>query len=664
MKRCPECRKDYLDDSLLYCLDDGTALVQGTVGDEPATAILSGDAITGDDRTREFAGQRTAVGEPSSLRKFVDRRNVLLGAAAVLMVVIGAVGARYLLPKAVFSSSAPVVHFQIDAPPGTQSPRASRVSPDGRNIALVIHFGGRQQIFLRSLESSELVPLPGAEGDANGIVMGPPAWSPDSRSIFFGSKGKFRKLDIGGGGLQVLADIPKDIRSAIYSSWASDGTIYFSGGGKIYTLPSNGGEPTVLLSPDLEKQERSFDIPTILPDGRHLLVWIASSNPEVQGSWIVAVDGKRVKRVMNSAEHAVFAQTNEGPHLTFIRSGSIYAQAFDLSSFELTGKEKRIVEKVPTQGGSSAPPYSVSDSGVLSYYTPTDEARRFRWVDRSGKTLETFGRPAAYHRFSLAPDETRLAFGKSQEDAAGVRDLFVMDLTRGSELKLTFDPGDDRDPRWSPDGKYVTWRARRNGKFQILRKLASGMGDEELLLESDSPVYGQSWSPDGRLLIYELTNTDTREDLFVLPLDGDRKPYPYIQTRFDEYGARFSPDGRYVAYFSDESNAIFVQTFPASGEKWQVSVEAAGGGHPEWRADGREIYYGSAGGLMAVEVSFSGGFKAGIPQQLFTWESVASAASIAFIPNRDGSKFLIGVDEQTLDNRYSVLVNWPELLKR
>ncbi len=663
MKRCPECRKDYLDDSLLYCLDDGTPLVQGTVGDEPATAILSGDVISGDDRTRQFVGQKTAAGEPFSIWKFVDRRNALLGASAVVLVMIGAAVAKYLLPGAVSSSSAPVVHFQIDAPPGTQSPRASRVSPDGRNIALVIHFGGRQQIFLRSLESSELVPLPGTEGDASGIVMGPPAWSPDSRSIFFGSKGKFRKLDIGGGGLQVLAEIPKDIRSAVYSSWAPDGTIYFSGGGKIFTLPSNGGEPKVLLTPDPEKQERSLDIPTIMPDGRHLLVWISSSNPEVQGSWIVSVDGERRKRVMNSAEQAVFAHTNDGPYLAFIRGASIYAQAFDLSSFELTGTEKRIVETVPA-GGTNAPPYSVSDNGVLSYYTSIEAARRFRWVDRTGKTLETFGRPAAYHRFAISPDETRLAFGKSQGEHEGNRDLFILDLTRGSELRLTSDPGDDRDPRWSPDGKYVTWRARRNGKYQILRKLASGVGDDELLLESESPVYGQSWSPDGRLLIYELTNTDTREDLFVLPVDGDRKPYPYIQTRFDEYGARFSPDGRYVAYFSDESNAIFVQTFPASGEKWQVSVEAAGGGHPAWRADGREIYYGSAGGLMAVEVSFASGFKAGIPQQLFTWEGVSSATSMAFQPNRDGSRFLIGVDEQTLDNRYSVLVNWQELLDR
>jgi Tol biopolymer transport system component len=239
------------------------------------------------------------------------------------------------------------------------------------------------------------------------------------------------------------------------------------------------------------------------------------------------------------------------------------------------------------------------------------------------------------------------------------QDLYVIDLTRGTESRLTFDPADDTLPIWSHDGNRIVWASNRTGTYQIYQKLASGVGQDELLLQSDVPLLPSSCSSDGKFLLYGRSDPKSGDDLWALPLEGDRKPFPFLQTPFWDTDAQFSPDGRWIAYRTNESgrSEVYVQTFPASGGRWQVSTN--GGHHPQWRGDGKELFYCSTDGkLMAVDVKRGDAFEAGLPKTLFNLAE-AKVYYADYAATADGRRFLfVRKLQEGSPSPFSVVVNW------
>jgi Tol biopolymer transport system component len=305
----------------------------------------------------------------------------------------------------------------------------------------------------------------------------------------------------------------------------------------------------------------------------------------------------------------------------------------------------------------------VSDNGVLVYLPSAGgDAQQLSWLDSTGKTTGVIDVADRYFSPRLSSDDTRLAVARiDAKTRAG--DIYAIELARGTSVRLTFDPGDDHSPVWSPDGRYVLWGSSRAGKHQLFRKLASGAGPEELLWESSHPVSADDWSPDGRFIIYRETDPKTKNDLWILPLDGGTKPYPLMQTEADEQRARFSNDGSFIGYHSNEFGTpeTYVQTFPVSGSRWQVST--TGGSAPEWRKDGKELYYSGAGKMWAVEVKSTTPFQLGARRALFDLPSIPLRSFWSV--TGDGQRFVFAINQEP-DRRarfYTVVLNWAAAIE-
>jgi Tol biopolymer transport system component len=316
--------------------------------------------------------------------------------------------------------------------------------------------------------------------------------------------------------------------------------------------------------------------------------------------------------------------------------------------------------------GNARAHFSVSETGTLLYRNNTAAAdTQLVWFDRAGKQLDTVGAAGHYSDIRLSPDGKRVAFQRLDTEK-GASDIWLIELARGTTSRLTFDPANDGDAVWSPDGGRVVFSSMREGLPNLYQKLSSGAGGEELLLKTEDAKIANDWSPDGRHVLYNAMSRQS-SDLWVLPLFGERRPEPFARTDFQEGGGRFSPDGRWIAYISNESGKyeVYVQSFPASGGKWQVSN--GGGGSPRWRRDGRELFYLSADGkLMAVEVDGSSDtFEAGVPGPLFEPRVGAISGDSPYDVAADGRRFLVKVPvEETAPAPVTVVLNWTADLKR
>jgi eukaryotic-like serine/threonine-protein kinase len=309
--------------------------------------------------------------------------------------------------------------------------------------------------------------------------------------------------------------------------------------------------------------------------------------------------------------------------------------------------------------------FSVSQKGALAYIPRGSAETELQWFDRSGKSLGTVGQVADYSGPALSPDGTRIAVGI--QSAGSGRSLWLIDLRRGTTSRFTFDPADEFNPLWSRDGSRILFTSAQNGNRDIYEKASSGIGGSEAVFQSkDQQKNVDDWSPDGRYVAYDTTAAPV--SLWILPLFGDRKPSPFVQSTYNARQARFSPDGRYVAYASDESGdfEIYVQTFPEHGGKWQVST--GGGRDPEWRRDGKELYFISGGKLMAVDVNAAGPqFEAGTPKALFEAHLGGSSAvnpNAIYRVSADGQRFLAVTAAEQTSSPVTVVLNWAADLKR
>ena len=626
---------------------------------------------------QESADVGQAISSPTGLRRWLWP--IVAGVATLGLAALAFIHFREKAPAA-----PEPVRFQIPAPEKSNFISGPSVSPDGRRIVFAAKGpDGRISLWVHSLGSLESRLLAGTEG-----VSPPLFWSPDSRLIAFAGPGKLKKVDASGGPPQTVCDLPGQWRGG---GWSRDGVIVFGVAGKgLMRVSDAGGAASPLTTVDSSHQEISHSAPTFLPDGRHF-VYHRGSTSENSGIYLGSLDAKpeqqSSRRLVATGSDVAYAPSPNPPlgdpgvgHLLFVREGALMAQAFDARRLELAGEAVPIAEDLPEVG---PPFFSVSTTGVLAYRSGNDSANpalQLTWFDRAGKILGTAGEPGQYNTMALSPDGARVAFSRNDAQAAGKggagagggnTDIWLYEFSRGASTRLTFDPGLDWFAVWSPDGSRIIFSSGRDGNSNLYQKVSSGAGNEDALLKSDETKYADDWSPDGRFLMYGLGR---QAGLKVLPLTGDdRKPRPYLETESASQ-ARFSPDGRYVAYTSDQSgkNEVYVRPFPtASGGKWMVSK--GGGNQPHWRRDGKELFYISADSkMMAVEVAgASGAFQSGIPKVLFAapiFGGGTATNTTRYDVTADGKKFLINsVPAETTpvtSPPITVVLNWQAGLKK
>ena len=343
------------------------------------------------------------------------------------------------------------------------------------------------------------------------------------------------------------------------------------------------------------------------------------------------------------------------------------AQPFDANKLLLTGEPVPLAEQVGFNNVLGLGNFSVSDNGILTYMTSSLTGGQPTLFDRDGKQLSSIGQPGEYFNIFLSPDEKRVAAAISSSET-GARDVWLVDIAQGTPTRFTFDSAEDFVPIWSPDGSRIVFVSDRDGNGNLYQKSASGAGNEELVLKTNERKWPADWSRDGKFIIYTNLSQNTKTDLWVLPMTGEKKPVPYLQSPFSEDHARFSPDGHFVAYTSDESGRVevYVQTFPVSGGKWLVSRD--GGAQPRWRRDGKEIFFLAPDRkLMAADVKLEGStFESGNPKALFQTPVVSYPnPRNVYDVSGDGRRFLIITPlQENTSTPITVVTNWTADLKR
>jgi Tol biopolymer transport system component len=592
-------------------------------------------------------------------------RALILGVVALLLVAaITSVATWTLKP----TPQQPVTRTVINLPPGQQlagldDGPAVALSPDGTYLAYVARQGGTQQLYLRAIDSLESKPIPGTEGAIE------PFFSPDGHWVGFFAGGKLMKVSVGGGPALVLSDASLS-RGA---SWGSQGMIAFTPTANVSALqqvPDAGGTPQPLIR--LTKGEVAQRWPEFLPGGKAVLF---ATGP----TGLTFINAKVAVESVGTGERRVLVQVGTQPryapsgHLVYAQGGSLTAVPFDAKRLEVTGTAVPLVEGVLQSPVTGAAQYSFSDTGSLVYVSGGVQATQLRlvWVSRNGAEQPLAASARTYMFPRLSPDGRRAAVGIVEQDSQ----LWLYDLSRETLTRFTFEGNYNPVAIWTPDGKRIAFESNKEGPPNIFWQLADGSGGLERLNTSESIQVPMSWSPDGKLLAFMDVNPTTGVDIWVLPM-GDaragsgqvRKAQPFLRTPFNEGGPRFSPDGRWLVYMSDDSGRyeIYVQPYPGPGGKWQITTE--GGAEPVWNPNGRELFYRSGDKMMVVDIATQPGFTAGKPRILFEGRYELSPVQNAnYDISPDGQRFLMlksSEQEQAAPTQINVVLNWFEELKR
>src|SRR5688572_7372824 len=550
-------------------------------------------------------------------------------------------------------SSAPElpVQFVVAMPEETTEISNPLISPDGRIIALLAMHDGKRYLYTRPLSSLEAQRLPGTDDALS------PFWSPDSRYIAFFSNGKLKKIEASGGPTQTLCDTP----SSYGGSWNRDGVIIVSLDTKgIHRVSSAGGALTQVLDLDASRKELAQAWPRFLPDGHHFIYQSWTGRSDVSGIFVASLAGGERKLLVKADSSPLYSAPG---YLLFSRESTLMAQTFDASKLQLSGDPFPVVEGVnyiPTNSYSSV---SVSDDGTMVYLSSGVSTRQLNWFDRTGKNLGPAGSPGGINDIALSPDGKRLAL--QQVAPGGMGDIWLMDLARGTSSRFTFSPASEDNPVWSPDASQVLFSCGPGIFSNLCKKVSSGAGNEEVVIQSDVVKEGYDWSRDGRFVLFTDFATLTGSDLWILPMTGDGKPYALLQTEFEETFGQFSPDGRWFAYTSNESGKteVYVQSFPQSGGKWLIST--GGGSQPRWRGDGKELFYLAPDKtLMAVGINAGSGFEMTAPTALFATQVSAYNAPNRYVVSADG-RFLINCPAGDISRTpMTVVLNWHNGLKK
>ena len=505
-------------------------------------------------------------------------------------------------------------------------------SPDGRRIVFSGHSPGRKpQLWIRNLDSAEARPIPGAEG---GVL---PFWAPDSRRIgYLGDDRKLWAVNLDGGSPAPVTDVGLNFGGG---TWNQDDVIVFGNSGKLMRVAASGGSP----APIPVTGSWFAYWPAFLPDGRHLVFNANSGDQASAAVFVLPLAGVEPKRLLQGDSKIV---PDRPGWLLYNQGAILFTRPFSTSKLAWDGQPTQLAGGLFTFGTDTAgASFFGSWNGVIAYRTGTTaQERQMVWFDRSGQRVAVTGELGGYSNPALSPDGRWLAVSV-EDPRVGKRDIWVYDLKRGTSTRLTSDPGDELNPAWSPDGRRIAFTAsRKQGQREVYILDAIGAGEPEQISSGDGLKNVEQWTPDGKYLLF---NEDTQQnvDLKLLALSAGRGVTPLFPSRFREDMARVSPNGRWIAYCSNESgrSEIYVRGFdPAGaggGRKWLVSTD--GGTEPEWRRDGKELFYIRGDRLTSVDVSTAGPeFDAGTPKPLFE-KILGEQRRNRFLASPDGQQFLM-----------------------
>jgi eukaryotic-like serine/threonine-protein kinase len=597
--------------------------------------------------------------QPSGIRGLAGRMKLSWVIAAIPLVAALGIGTLFLMRGApvdrIVAKAAILAPARINY--STDLGGHVALSPDGKAIAFVgIDSTGQSLLWVRPLSSLLPLPLSGTNGAEY------PFWSPDSRTIAFFTSGQLRKIEATGGPCLTICAAPQGRGG----SWNKDGVIVFapSSADGLYRVSAAGGTPVRITRIDSTLHQVNHRWPYFLPDGNHFLytdMTTPTGMTDIDQIYVGALDSSVNKPLLHAGSNMAYANGC----LLFIRQENLMAQGFDPSSLTLTGEAVPIAQQIQYANIRSRGIFSVSENGVLVYQSSAgSQSTRFVWVDRNGKAGPEFGDRPIELGSNLSQDGKRIAFDSYDIQSRNI-DVWVYDLTKGLSTRLTFDAMIDRNAIWSPDGNTIVFSSNRKGHYDIYEKKADGTGIEQPLFVSSIEKGSTDWSKDGRFICVSVNGKPgTKWDLWILPMTGDQKPYPFLETEFSEWAGTFSPDGRWIAYQSDESGRyeIYIRPFQGAEGKWQIS--SSGGLGPFWRSDGSELYYESPDRkLMAVDVKTSGStFQAGSPRALFDVDSKGQGSSQGI--SKDGQRFLLTVAPGAATLPLTVVMNWDLELKK
>lgn len=530
------------------------------------------------------------------------------------------------------------------------------VSPNGHTVALVGHRESERNnaIWIYEPGSQEATNLANTEGGNF------PFWSPDGQSLGFFADGKLKKLNLGGGPVQTLCDAP----SGRGGAWNKDGAIIFTPSGHLgvglFRISASGGMPTQITIPDKSLSEDSHRWPAFLPDGVHYLYSaIHLSGRKDLGSIYLGLLGSNEKRLVTKAGANV---AYAAPYLLFYREQTLFGQRFDTRKFELTGEPIPILTNVQYSPRISRASFAASAAGLLVAEKNGDPGTsQLLWFNRKGQEIGIGLNPGIYGNIMLAPNGKTVA-SDTTDPASQNTDIWTYDLETQSAKRLTFDPAIDSLPIWSPDGSRMVFGSNRGVAFDLYLKDTNGAQEEKLIPQEGPDRFPTNWSRDGKYLLYE-----RGADLWFLTFP-EWRPAQFLKANSTLRNGQFSPDGKWVAYSSNESGRweIYVTSFPEAHGKWQVSN--AGGEQPKWRGDGKELFYLSTDSrVMAVPVATGANFDAGTPAALFQAnprEMPATSELFSYDVSKDGQKFLINTQLKTAMTPMSVVLNWNAKLDK
>jgi serine/threonine protein kinase len=611
-----------------------------------STRDLARDLASARDHFSELtsSGGVAAVSSPS--RSPVRTREWAAWSLAALLA-LAAVGLLFLnrtTPPAVATRS---VRFTI-APPDKAvfslsigSPPFA-LSPDGRTLAFAAASeAGPRQIWLRPFDSLVSRPLPGTEGGLG------PFWSPDGLSIGFFSQGRLKRIALASGEIAIICDA----RTSGGATWSRDGVILFAPGvdTSLFKVSANGGTPVAVTTLDPAHEEGAHMGPLFLPDGQHFVFRILGRDNS--GIYAGSLDSPERKRLSPDQSMLGFAAPDQ---LFFVRDRALMTERIDVEKSEMKGDPIRIAEGIETLGPAAA--FAVSPAGTIVYWSGRRTITQPTWMRRDGTAIGTAGPPAGYVNLALSADGRQLAADRFDPEPA----VWVLDIARGTATRSTFSRQYESTPVWAPDGQSFAFASARDSAPNLYLKRIGRDSADERLTRSTFQSFPQSWSPDGRFIAYMTILPKTLGDIWLLPMSGDRKPVPFLQSPYTEDHARISPDGRWLAYVSNESgrSSVYVTRFPEPGGKWQVSVE--GGGFPVWSRDGRELFYRAPDGkLMAVPLKTDPDFDAGAATPLFTPRiNVGGPGGGFFYDVAPDGRFLVNVIVDQTIPPATVVMNW------
>ena len=620
-----------------------------------SAADLGAELAWIDQERQRFSGEPASGSGPGPAPATSSRSRERRWIAAA---VVAALAATSLAAWRLLEPEPPTSQIQFDiagdVEPFLRGPGLMAMSQDGSRLAVVA--GTRAEtakLFLRSMDSTQMLPLAGTEGAWN------PFWSPDGRSIGFvdrTSSPVLRRIDLSGGAVYTLGQ-----NYLGRGTWSAAGLIMFDRDpGGILTIPANGGAETSVIKPDPASGERQYTFPVFLPDGRRFLYLAKYEDRQKNAIFLSSLDGRERRRLI--AADSSFELS--GNHIIYQRDGTAFAQPFDVQAGQITGDPRSLFEGVSFNSTNGRSAIAAASSGAAIVYQKgrgiAGREGTLTWFDLAGKELgKMAGGDTRSRHLSVSPDGGRIAVSRDLDLTRA--DIYVIDSERGVPNRLTSDPADDLYPVWSSDGSRIYFTSTRSGPGDLYSRPSGGGGADELLFASGEPKQPLTTSPDGKLLLFMRNlGGEQQRDVWAIPLSGGAKPFPVLQTQFNEDAAVFSPDGRWLAYVSDDlgSRQIYAEPFPSSGVRIRISPTT--GMTPAWRDDGAGLFYVTQDDeVMTVDVTPAGGtMRVGTPRPLYTAQDLVPVnRNLVFDPGRK-RVLMLRMSSRPEATPLTVILNW------